>query len=42
MKFYDGFNVGYNVQTAIEADSHLIATYNVSTNLLIMEKLQKL
>lgn len=32
MKFNDGFNVGYNVQTAVEADSHLIATYNVTTN----------
>ena len=32
MKFNDGFNVGYNVQTGIEADSHLIATYNVTTN----------
>ena len=25
-KFNDGFNVGYNIQTAVEADSHLIDT----------------
>lgn len=32
MKFNDGFDVGYNVQTGVEAGSHLIATYNVTTN----------
>lgn len=32
MKFNDGFDVGYNVQTGVEAGSHLIATFNVTTN----------
>ena len=32
MKFNDGFNVGYNVQAAVEAGSHLVATFNVTTN----------
>ena len=32
MKFNDGFNVGYNVQTAVEEGSHLIANFKVTTN----------
>ena len=32
MKFNEGFNVGFNVQTAVEDGSHLIAGFNVTTN----------
>lgn len=32
MKFNDGFDVGFNVQTAVEDGSHLIANFNVTTN----------
>lgn len=32
MKFNEGFNVGYNIQAAVEAGSHLVATFNVTTN----------
>ena len=32
MKFKDGFNVGYNVQTAVDSKHHLIASYTVTNH----------
>lgn len=32
MKFNEGFEVGYNVQTAVESKSHMIAGYNVTND----------
>lgn len=32
MKFNEGFSVGYNVQTAVDSESHMIAGYNVTND----------
>lgn len=32
MKFNEGFGVGYNVQTAVDANSHMIAAYKVTND----------